>query len=155
MRPDYLVSTPLINKIRTHKEKHTSVSEEVRRKAILRQERRKSIDISLLVTVRVALSVRGACRDAPSIVVGHIGDQTTDRCWRSGCLVQRAEKFRCGLNVGSPSQPASVTGIQVHDDVLQVQCLDSVSCESLVGGCSICAFLNIEVCHKVGKTVGF
>ena len=45
--------------------------------------------------------------------------------------------------------------IKVHDDVVQVQCLDGVLGERLVGIGSICALRDIRVGHKVSQAVWF
>lgn len=45
--------------------------------------------------------------------------------------------------------------IEVHNNVLQVQCLDGVLGERLVGISSVCALRDVQVGHKVGQTVWF
>ena len=45
--------------------------------------------------------------------------------------------------------------IKVHNNVVQVQCLDGVLSESLVGISSLCALRDVQIGHKVGQTVWF
>jgi hypothetical protein len=132
----------------------TSVGEKVCRKTVFDEQRSECIDVSLLVAVGVTLGVRRASCDAPGIVVGDVGDETAN-CGRRSCsLVKRGKELSSGLDVGSPAEPSSMTGIKVHDDVLHVERLDGVGGECLVGGGGICALGDIEVSDQVGQRVG-
>jgi len=125
------------------------------REAILNKKRSERVDVSLLVAVGVALSVGRTCGNAPGVVVGDVGDETAHCCWRSRRLVELSEQLGGRLDVGGPAEPASVTGIEVHDDVLHVERLDGVFGESLVCGRGVCTFGNVEVGHQVGQRIRF
>jgi hypothetical protein len=134
--------------------RRTSVGNKVCRETILLEQRGERIDIALLITVGVALSVRGARSNAPGIVIGNIGDQTANRSRRSSSLVEVAKELCSRLNVGGPSEPASVTGIKVHNDILHVERLDGILRERLVGSRGIGALLDVGVGDQVGERVG-
>lgn len=110
----------------------TLVDDEVRRETLGSEKRSKGVDIPLLITVGVALSVGRASGDAPSIVVGHVSCKTANLSGASGLLVQVTEELSSGANVGRPAEPPSVSGIKVHDDVRKVERLHGVDGRGLV-----------------------
>lgn len=73
------------------------------------EERSNGIDITLLVAVRVTLSIRGAGADAPSIIVGNIGGQSTNSGRGRCVLVNIGEEGSGRSEIGRPAQPAGMT----------------------------------------------
>lgn len=142
-------------------------------KAVLGQQWCDGVDVSLLVTVGVALGIRRTCCDAPSIVVCHVGYKPTHGSRASCRLVQGPKQLCCRFNVGRPAEPpfqnqspghgrirtcstglTCVTSIEVHDDVLHVQSFNCICSKCLISICSISTFLDVSVCDQVGETVG-
>ena len=114
----------------------------------------KGVDVALLVAVGVALRVGRAGGTGPGIVVGNVGGQTTDCGGATSSLVDLREQGRCGSDVGGPTEPAGVTGVQVHGDVGEVQVGNGVLDAGQVGGLGVGALGDVEVGHQVSKTVG-
>lgn len=132
----------------------TLVDDEVGRETLRSEERSKCIDVPLLITVGVALSVGWASGDAPSIVVGYVGRKTANLSGASSLLVQVTEELSRGADVGRPAEPASVSGVKVHDDVGKVERLHGVDSGGLVDCFGIGALLHVQVRDKIGETVG-
>lgn len=91
----------------------TGVHDEVGVEAVRAEERSEGVDVALLVTVLVTLSVRWAGGDGPGVVVGNVGGQSTDGGGRAGILVHTGEEVGSGSNVGGPSKPASVSYVKL------------------------------------------
>ena len=53
-----------------------------------------------------------------------------------------------------PAEPASVTGINVHGDVGQVELLESICNTFTVAGGGVLAGLEVAVGDQVGKRIG-
>lgn len=94
----------------------TSIGDEVGVEAGGLEERSNSIDVTFLVAVGVTLSVRGAGRDAPGVVVGNVSGQTAHSGGRRCVLVDVGEESSGRLDVGGPAQPASVSFRQQVSD---------------------------------------
>jgi hypothetical protein len=75
----------------------------VRGEAFSLEQRRKGVDVALLVAVLVTLCKAVAGRDSEGVVVGDVGDDTTDTAGRASCLVDFGVEFRGGRNVRLPS----------------------------------------------------
>ena len=119
------------------------------------EKRGEGVDISFLVAVRIALSVRGAGRGRPGVVVGNVSGETADGGGFASSSVKLSEKSCGGLDVGGPSEPSGVAGIEIHAHVGQIELLDGIGNALLVGICSIGTLLHAQICHQVGQAVGF
>ena len=108
----------------------------------------------LLVVVDVGRGVRRGGRDAPGVVVGNVSGQATDGGGLAGILVDVGEEVSSGLDVGGPAEPASVASVEVHSDVGQVELLEGVDSQLLVGGGRAAALLDAHVGHHVGQGIG-
>lgn len=131
----------------------TLVDDEVSWETVGLEDRSKSVNVTLLVAVGVSLSVRWAGRDGPGIVVGNVGSKTTEGLWRSGILVKVGVVWTGQLQVGWPSEPSSVTSIDVHGDVWQVELLKSIGDTLFVGLLGIGTLLDVGVGNHVGQAV--
>ncbi|KAI6749548.1 hypothetical protein HG530_014962 [Fusarium avenaceum] len=101
--------------------------------ALLLEERRQGVDVLLLVVVGVALGVVGLGGELPGVVVGNVGDETSESGRLAGVLVDVGVQLGGRGKVGGPSEPATVTGVEVHGDMGEVKLLDGVDGELLVG----------------------
>lgn len=109
------------------------------------------VDVALLVTVVVGGGVSWASSDGPGIVVGNVGSKTTELLGRAGVLVDLSEHSRSGGEILSPSEPSSVTTVQVHGDIGESELLDGVDSQVLVGSSSTGALGDTHVGDRVGK----
>lgn len=121
--------------------------------ALLLQKRRQSVDVLLLVVVGVALSVVGLGGQLPGVVVGDVGDETSEARWLAGILVELTVELGGRRKVGGPSQPATVSGIDIHGDVGKVELLEGVNGELLVSASSVGALGDVHVGDHVGKRI--
>ena len=135
--------------------KLTSVGDEVGWEACSSEKRSELGDVSKLVAVCLALSVRRACSDAPGIVVCNIGGQTPDLRGAASCLVKISKHGCSRANIGGPSKPSSVTSIEIHGNVRKVELLNSVGCAFLICSSCVGALGDIQVGDKVSKGIGF
>lgn len=103
---------------------------------------------------RLTLSVGRRCGDAPGVVVGYVGRQTTHSSRGAGVLVYLGEQVGGRLQVGLPSQPAGVASIYIHSDVGQVELLQGVLHGQQVVVLGAGALGYVKVGHQVGKRVG-
>ena len=120
----------------------------------LDQERTESVDELLLVVDGVRGGVRGRRAERPGVVVGDVGDETTERLGGAGILVDLGVQRSSQGLVGRPSEPSSVAGIEVHGDVGQVEVLDGVVGALEVSGLSVLALGDVQVGDQVGQGVG-
>lgn len=120
------------------------------------QERSQSGDVVELVVVRVALGDRVGRGGDESVVVGDVGRKTTDASLRgtAGLLEKAAEQIGSGLQVGGPSEPASMACIGVEVEVGLSQSLPGPDGEGLVGVFGVGALLDAHVGDHVGQAVG-
>ena len=84
------------------------------------------VDEVLLVVVGVALGDRVGRRGDERVVVGDVGGKTTDSSRRGSVGVEASEELGSGRQVRGPAEPASVTSVEVHEDVGEVELLDGV-----------------------------
>lgn len=87
----------------------TGIGDKVGIEACGREQGSNSIDIALLVTVRVTLSIRWAGVDAPGVIVGNIGGQSTNSGRGRCVLVNIGEEGSGRSEIGRPAQPAGMT----------------------------------------------
>jgi len=130
------------------------VGDEVGWEAGSGQERRDGVDVALLVAGGVGRRIGGAGGDAPGVVVGDVGGEAADGGGRAGGFVEVAEHGRGGADVGGPAEPAGVAGVEVHGHVWQVELLDGVGGQLLVGSSRVGALGNAHVGDHVGEGVG-
>jgi hypothetical protein len=115
----------------------------------------EELDVELLVLGGVVLSVRVAgeftgCH-VPLVPAGDVGGETTELRGRAGVLVGLSELLSAGLEVVVPAKPATMAGVEVHDDVGEVQGLDGVGGTLVVAVCGVLAALQVNVGDQVGK----
>lgn len=118
------------------------------------EQRGEGLDEALLIVVGVGGGVRGSRGERPAVVVGHVGDETTDRLGLTGVLVDVGEEGGGGPDVGGPAEPATVASVEVLSNVGEVELGDGVVGALLVGGGGVGALGNVSVGDKVGKRVG-
>lgn len=133
----------------------SNINDEAGRETLLLQKGSKRIDVALLIAVGVLAGDGRASAVPESIVVGHVGDDTTDSAGRSSSLVYLSEQLRRRLNVGRPAEPSSVATVEVHVDVCEVEGFDGVCSEVLVVWCSLGALRHTHIGDHVGEGVGF
>lgn len=92
--------------------------------------------------------------DLQRVPSGDVGGDTADLAGRAGGLVHLCEPLGSGLEVVVPAQPATVAGVNVHDDVGEVEGLESVGNTLLVATCGLLARSDVAVGDQVGKRVG-
>ncbi len=131
-----------------------SVGDEVSREAGVGEERAEGLDVVLLVVVGVALGVRRGGGDAPGVVVGNVGGQAADRSGLAGARVDAGKQIGGGLDVGGPAEPPGVASIEVHGNVGQVELLEGIHGQLLVGRGGAAALGDVHVGDQVGKGVG-
>jgi len=134
----------------------------------------ESFDVVNLVVVRVGGSDRVRRRSAEGVVIGnvcfeiqsvrlepwglqvmlHTGGETAEGLWGARILIDLGEKLTGGSQVGGPSEPSSVTGVDVHANVECRQLLDSVDNTLFI--CCLCAgtLRPTEVGDNVGQRIG-
>lgn len=103
---------------------------------------------------RLTLSVGRRRGDAPGVVVGYVGRETTHGSRGAGILVHLGEQVGGRLQVGRPSQPAGVASVDIHSDVGQVELRQGVLHGDQVVVLGVGTLGHVEVRHQVGKRVG-
>lgn len=121
--------------------------------ALLSEKRSEGVDVSLLIVVGVALGVVGLGGELPAVVVGDVGDETANARRLASVLVDLSVELSSRANVGGPAEPATVTGIEVHGDVGEVEFLDSVNGELLVSTLGLGTLVDVQVGDQVSKRV--
>jgi len=118
----------------------------------------ESLDVDLLILALVPLGIGGigelAGAEIPGVPAGDVGSDTTDLRGAAGGLVGVSKLLRAGLEVVVPAEPATVAGVDVHDDVGEVEVLESVGNAVTVAGSGVLAGLKIGVGDQVGERVG-
>lgn len=109
------------------------------------------VDVALLVTVGVGAGVSGASSNGPGVVVGNVGGKTTELLGGAGVLVDRSIHIRRVDKMFSPSEPSSVTTVQVHGDIGESELLDGIDGQILVGSGGVGALGHSHVGDSVGK----
>lgn len=120
---------------------------------LLSEKRSEGVDVSLLIIVGVALSVVGLGGELPAVVVGDVGNETTNARRLASVLVDLGEELSSGADVGRPAEPATMTGVEVHGDVGEVKFLNGVDGELLVSTLCLGALVDIQVGDQVSKGV--
>lgn len=118
-----------------------------------REQRSQGIDILLLVADGVSLRVGRAGTDAPGVVVGDVGREAAHLRRPPRRLIQVAEHARRRTDVGSPAEPAGVSGIEIHGHVGEVELLDGVGGAFLVGGGRAGALGHVQVGDEVREGI--
>lgn len=93
-------------------------------------------------------------RFVPGVPAGDVGGDTADLAGAAGVLVDLGELLGAGVEVVVPAEPAAVAGVDVHDDVGQVEGLEGVGDTLLVAGLGLLAGREVGVGHQVGERVG-
>jgi len=118
----------------------------------------EGLDVDLLVLALVVLGIRGRGELAgalvPRIPAGNVGGNTTELLGLAGGSVGLGQLLRTGLEVGVPAEPAAVSGINVHDDIGEVEVLEGVRHTVAVTGSAVLAGLEVGVGDEVGERVG-
>lgn len=109
------------------------------------------VDVALLVTVDVGGGVSWACSDGPGIVVGNVGSKTTELLGGAGTLVDLSVHGRRGGKVKRPSEPSSVTTVQVHGDIGESELLDGIDSQILVASGGTGALGDTHIGDRVGE----
>jgi hypothetical protein len=89
----------------------------------------------------------------PGVPPGDVGGDTAELLGRAAGLVDLCELLGAGLEVVVPAEPAAVAGVEVHDDVGQVQGADGVGDALAVAGRRLLAGLQVDVGHQVRERV--
>lgn len=99
------------------------------------------------------MSVRRSAGQVPAIVVSHVGGKTTD-CVGAACvLVHASEELSSRGQVGLPAEPASMSSVQVHSDVGEVELREGIVGAFQIRGLGVAALGNVEVGDQVGQRV--
>lgn len=118
------------------------------------ERRAELLHVRLLVLARVVLGVRRlgelARAQVPRVPARDVGRDASHLLRAARVLVHLGELLRAGLQVGVPAEPAAVAGINVHDDVGEVEALESVGDALLVGALAVLAGLQIGIGDEVG-----
>ena len=93
-------------------------------------------------------------RHLPGVPPSNVGSDTAHLAGAAGVLVDLGELLGAGLQVIVPAQPAAVAGIDVHDDVGQVEGLERVGDTLLVAGLGLLAGRQVRVGDQVRQGVG-
>lgn len=123
------------------------------RPAILLQQRAHCVNETLLIVDGGALGIRRSAAEAPGIVVGNVGGESTERSWLAGILVDASKELRSRALVVGPAQPASMACIKIHGDVGQVQFRDSVVGQADIRIVSLGTLGNIHVGDQISQGV--
>jgi len=113
----------------------------------------ESGDVLEFISVGVALDDLIGCGGGESVVVGNVGGKTLDTIVRDA-LVDVGEHRRCGIDVCGPSEPSSVTSIEVEPDVALLDGAEDVLGALLVSGLSNDAVVVAHVGDHVGEGIG-
>lgn len=124
-----------------------------------RLERRPELlHVQLLVLARVVLGVRRRRELAralvPRVPARDVGRDPAHLLGAARVLVHLGQLLRPGLQVGVPAEPAAVAGVDVHDDVGQVEALEGVGDALLVRALALLACRQVGVGDEVGERVG-
>jgi hypothetical protein len=94
------------------------------------QSSTKFSHISVLILALVVLTIGCVLEFTwdllPCVPSSDVGGNSTDRRGRTSTLVGVGEFLCTGLKVGVPSEPATVSSVNVHGDVGEVQVAESV-----------------------------
>lgn len=135
------------------------VDDGVVREAGRLERRAELLHVQLLVLARVVLGVRRrrelARAQVPRVPPGDVGREPAHLLGAAGVLVHLGELLRAGLQVGVPAEPAAVAGVDVHDDVRQVEALEGVGDTLLVRALALLARRQVGVGDKVGERIRF
>lgn len=109
------------------------------------------VDVAPLITVGVGGGVSGASSDGPGVVVGNVGGKTAEVLGGARVPVDLTEHSRCLGKILWPSEPSSVTTVQVHGDMGESELLDGIDGQLLVGSGGTGALGFRHVGDSVGK----
>jgi len=115
-------------------------------------------DVGLLVLASVVLGIRLlgklAGAEVPRVPASNVGGETTELLGLAGVRVGLGQLLRTGLEVGIPAEPSAVAGIDVLDDVGEVERLESIRNTVTVSRGRVLAGLEVRVGDQVGQGVG-
>lgn len=109
------------------------------------------VDVALFVTVGVGGGVSGASSDGPGIVVGNVGGKTAEVLGGAGVSVDLTKHSRCLGKILWPSEPSSVTTVQVHGDMGESELRDGIDGQLLIGSGGTGTLGGTHVGDSVGK----
>lgn len=92
--------------------------------------------------------------DSPGVPSRNVCGNSSELRRRASSLVSAGQLLSTGLEVVVPAQPATVPGIQVLDNVGQVERLQRISNAVAVPSGAILAGSEVDVCDQVGERVG-
>lgn len=104
-----------------------------------------------MTTLSRKTSIKEGLQRVPA---SNVGGDTTDLLGRASSLVNLGQTLGTRLQVVVPAEPATVTGINVHDDVVEVKGLERVRDTLLVAGLGLLACGDLSVGDQVGQGVG-
>lgn len=118
------------------------------------QERVEVGDVARLVTDRVALGVGWAGTiDLPGVVVGDVGGETTESSGAASIFVDLGVHGSSRAQVGWPSEPTGVTGIEVHGHIGKIEGLDGIVGALEIGSLGAGALGDAQVGDQVGEGI--
>lgn len=121
------------------------------------EEGGEGVDVDFLVLALVVLCVGGggelAGRQVPGVPAGSVGGETAELLGAAAGGEGLGELLGAGLQVGVPPEPAAVAGIEVHDDVGEVEVLDCVGDAVPVAAGAVLAGVLVRVGDEVGERV--
>lgn len=92
--------------------------------------------------------------DSPGVPSCDVCGNSSELRRRASGLVRAGQLLGPRLEVIVPAQPATVAGVQVLDNVGQVECLQRVSNAIAVSSGAVLAGSEVDVCDQVGQRVG-
>lgn len=120
--------------------------------------RTKKFNVELFVLSSIVLSIWVAGKLAgshvPLVPTSDVGGEASELGRRASVGVCLCELLSTGLEVLVPPEPATVTGIEVHDNVGQVQLLNGVGGALMVAIGGVLAALQVDVGDEVGQRIG-
>lgn len=135
----------------------TSVHDGIVGHASVSEGSTEELDVELLVLGCVVRSVGivgelSGCH-VPLVPAGDVGGETTELGGGAGVGVGESELLSTGLEVLVPTEPAAVAGVEVHDDVGEVQRLERVGSALMVALGRVLAVLLVDVGDEVRQGV--
>jgi hypothetical protein len=95
-----------------------------------------------------------AKENLPGVPTGNVGRETANLAGGSGARVGAGELLGSRGQVGVPAEPAAVAGVDVHDDVVEVELRQGVGDALAVARGRGLAGGEVGVGHQVGQGVG-
>src|SRR5690606_31561483 len=74
---------------------------------------------------------------------------------RASSLVDLGKAFSTGLEVVVPAEPATVTSIDIHDHIGEIELLESIGNTLFIALLGVLAGLQVDVGNQVRERIGF